>query len=81
MSTTVTLTDRDAAWLDDLVERGEHANRQAALDAALKVQREAWVRETLGRMMDEARASGVSDKSFDQIAEEVFAQWRRREAG
>ena len=48
MSEPVTLTDKDAAWLDDLVERGEHPDRQAALDAALRVQREAWVDVTLG---------------------------------
>ena len=41
MSTTITLTAKDAAWLDDLVERGQHVDRQAALDAALKAQREA----------------------------------------
>ena len=74
MSGPVTLTDKDAAWLDDLVERGEHPDRQAALDAALKAQREAWVRDTLGRMMDEAEAEGLSDMTLEDTWRAVVAR-------
>ena len=74
MSEPVTLTEKDAAWLDDLVERGEHADRQSALDAALKAQREAWVHETLGRMIDEAEAEGISDLTIDDIWQDVLTR-------
>ena len=74
MSTTTTLTAKDAAWLDDLVERGDYPTRQAALDAALKAQREAWVRETLGRMMDEAEAEGLSEMSLEDTWQAVVAR-------
>ena len=74
MSEPVTLTTKDAAWLDDLVGRGEYPDRQAALDAALKAQREAWVRNTLGRMMDEAEAEGLSDLTLEDTWRAVVAR-------
>jgi Arc/MetJ-type ribon-helix-helix transcriptional regulator len=76
MSDDVTLTEKDSGWLDDLVERGEHPDRQAALDAVLKAAREAWVYETIGRMVDEAEAEGPSDATLDDIWREVLARHR-----
>ena len=74
MSGPVTLTDKDAAWLDDLVERGEHPDRQAALDAALKAQREAWVSETLGRMMDEGLEGEAEPLDLTAFAKAVLGE-------
>ena len=72
MSKTVTLSEKNTAWLDDLVERGEHPSRQAALDAALEAQRNAWVRSTLGRMLDEGMRGEAKSLDLDRMADEIL---------
>ena len=74
MSEPVTLTEKDAAWLDDLVERGEHPDRQAALDAALRVQREAWVHVTLGALLDEGLRGEAEPLDLTERAEAILSE-------
>ena len=74
MSGTVELSAKDAAWLDDLVERGEHADRQTALDAVLRAQREAWVRETLGALLDEGLEGEASSLNLSDRADHILQE-------
>jgi len=81
---TISLPDRMKEWVEEQVESGDYASSSDYLrDLVRRDREEKQVRlEELRQMIDESLASGISDKSLDEIFADAVAatkargQWR-----
>ena len=72
---TLTLAEPASTWIDARVETGEWPTREAYVEALIDREREdAEKLAALHAALDEGDASGVSDKTIDQIFEEARAR-------
>jgi antitoxin ParD1/3/4 len=76
---TISLPEASSAWLDERVRSGEFASAGEYLRALIDRDREErqLAPDELGRVLDEAEASGISDRSVDQIAAAAWARHAR----
>ena len=79
MSTvTLSLAEPAARWLDEQVATGRYANADAYLAELVECDRvEAEKHAALKAAIDEGLASGISDRSFEDILEEARAEVAR----
>ncbi len=75
----ISLPDQMKAWVEAQTEDGRYANSSDVVRDLIR--REQIKAEKIAhwqRLVDEARASGISDKTVDQIFEEARAEHERR---
>ena len=79
MSTvTLSLAEPAARWLDEQVATGRHANAVAYLAELVERDRvEAEKHAALKAAIDEGLASGISNRTIDEIFEEAMARHAR----
>ena len=78
---TISITDEMEAYIRDRVDSGDYANDSEYIRDLIrreKARREA--EEELGRMIDAADASGTSDKTVEDIWQDVLARRKNRVA-
>ncbi len=65
---SITVTDQMKAWIDEQVASGRFADASAVIEDLV---RRAMIREekiaNMQRLVDEARDSGLSSRTFDEI--------------
>ena len=77
---TVSLPDPMKEWIEEQVKRGDYASTSDYVRDAVRKDRERrepnypLTREELRDMIAEGRASGVSDKTLEQVFEEAMKQ-------
>jgi antitoxin ParD1/3/4 len=75
----ISLPDQMKKWVEDQTRDGRYANSSDVVrDLIRREQIRAEKIAHMQRLVDEARASGTSDKSPRQIFEEVRAEFERR---
>lgn len=75
----ISLPDAMKAWVEAQTEDGRYANSSDVVRDLIR--REQIKAEKIAhwqRLVDDARASGISDKTVDQIFEEARAEHERR---
>lgn len=80
---SISMSDQMEKFVAKRVKSGEYNNTSEYFrDLVRRDQERREAREKLGRMIEDARASGVSEKTFDEIWEAGAAKGRakRREA-
>lgn len=66
-SMKITLPDQMKAWVEAQTDDGRHASSSAYIRALIRKDQIA----NMQRLVDEARAGGISDRTTDQIFAEV----------
>ncbi|WP_375450830.1 type II toxin-antitoxin system ParD family antitoxin [uncultured Devosia sp.] len=83
---TISMPDAVAAWIEDLVRKGEFASASDYIRHAVRLDRELkdpdhpLTLEDLRDMIAEARAGGTSDKTLETVFEEAHQLWTTRHA-
>lgn len=76
---SISMSDQMEAFVAKRVESGEYNNTSEYFrDLVRRDQEKREAREKLGRMIEKARASGISERSFDEIWEAGAAKARAR---
>jgi antitoxin ParD1/3/4 len=74
---TITISEAMETWVKSQIAAGRYANDSEYFrDLIRRDQERRAAEEELGRLIDEARASGVSDKDVPQIMREVEEKMR-----
>lgn len=82
---TITIPDAMAEWIEELVRNGEFASASDYVRNAVRHDRELkepnypLTLEELRDMIEEGRASGVSDKTLEEVFEEAQQAWAARQ--
>ena len=75
----ISLPDQMKTWVEDQAKSGRYANASDVVrDLIRREQVRAEKIANMQRLIDEGRASGISDKTPRQIFEEVRAEFERR---
>ncbi len=76
----ISLPDQMKAWVEEQTRDGRYANSSDVVrDLIRREQVRAEKIANMQRLVDEARASGISDRSLDEIFADAKAQFRNRE--
>jgi antitoxin ParD1/3/4 len=71
----VSLPDKMKQWVEEQVETGRYGNSSDYVrDLVRRDQERAEAREKLQQMVDQALASGVSQKSPEELLEQVMSR-------
>ena len=74
---TITISEPMEAWIKSQIEAGRYASDSEYFrDLIRRDQERRAAEEELGRMIDEAEASGISDKTVPDIMREVEERMR-----
>ena len=77
----ISLPDQMKAWVEARTDGGVYANSSDYVrDLIRRDQERARKIAHWQRLIDEARASGVSDKTVDEIFEDARAEYNRRQS-
>lgn len=77
----ISLPDQMKQWVEDQAKDGRYANSSDVVrDLIRREQIKAEKIANMQRLIDEAYASGFSDRSFDEIIEDARTQARARSA-
>ncbi|WP_174279918.1 type II toxin-antitoxin system ParD family antitoxin [Sphingomonas bacterium] len=77
----ISLPDQMKAWVEAQAADGRYANSSDYVrDLIRRDQVRAEKIAAMQRLVDEARASGVSERSFDEIVEDARQQYAARRA-
>jgi len=75
----ISLPDQMKAWVEEQTRDGRYANSSDVVrDLIRREQVRAEKIANMQRLIDEGRASGISDKTPRQIIEEARAEFRQR---
>lgn len=75
----ISLPDPMKAWVEEQAKSGRYANTSDVVrDLIRREQVKADKIANMQRLIDEARASGISDRTPRQIFEDVKAEFERR---
>ena len=76
---TITITEPMEAWVKAQIEAGRYANDSEYFrDLIRRDQEEKAALGELGRVIDDAEASGISDKTAEQIWQEAEERYKAR---
>lgn len=76
----VSLPDSMKAWVETRTQDGRYSNSSDYVRDLIRRDQERMAKIAhWQRLIDEARASGISDKTVDQIFEEARAEYERRQ--
>jgi antitoxin ParD1/3/4 len=71
----VSLPDKMKAWVEEQVQTGRYGNSSDYMrDLVRRDQERAEAREKLQQMVDQALASGVNQKSPEELLEQVMSR-------
>ncbi|MFZ1989871.1 MAG: type II toxin-antitoxin system ParD family antitoxin [Alphaproteobacteria bacterium] len=82
MRKTITISEPMEAWIKSQIEAGRYANDSEYFrDLIRRDQERRAAEEELGRLIDEGEASGISDKTVEDIFREAEERYLARKGG
>jgi antitoxin ParD1/3/4 len=76
---TITITEPMEAWVKAQIEAGRYANDSEYFrDLIRRDKDQRSAEEQLGRMIDDAEASGICDKTVEEIWQEAIDRFKAK---